>query len=463
MKHVSIIIRSATAAIAITAMAGCGIYSKYETPTASSLTREYAQARSMGADSSAIGNTRWEDFFTDPILDSLISTALSNNTNLRNAQLNVEIAQANLKGAQLSYLPSLSLAPNVGAASYGGSELRPTYQVPLQMSWEADIFGKLLNSKRSARQALLQSEAYAQAVRSQIIAAVATNYYAIAAVDARIQLATNTAALWKQTVQTMRELKEAGRGVTEAAVVQSAANYHGVLASIEDLRASRAELYSSMSTLLNTTPRRWEVNTDMALLTPAYSVDTIPISHLAARPDVAAAEHSLAMAFYATNSARAAFYPGLNITATGGFTNLLGSVIKNPGDMFYQLGASLAAPIFSRGRNMAALKGAKARQQQALNNFEYSILNAAAEVSNALSALESNELKLTHLDAQVAELTKAVDYTQELMLYSTGSTSYLEVLTAQQNLLSAQNNRIAAQLARARAIIALYQALGGGR
>ena len=149
--------------------------------------------------------------------------------------------------------------------------------------------------------------------------------------------------------------------------------------------------------------------------------------------------------------------------ANGGFTNLLGSVVKNPGVWFYNLAGSLAAPLFSRGQNIARLKAAKLQQQQALNNFEYTILSAASEVSNALTTYEKSKAKAEHLIHQVENLEKSVEYTNDLMLYSTGSTSYLEVLTAQSSLLQAQISQITTELAAAKSVINLYQSLGGGR
>ena len=184
------------------------------------------------------------------------------------------------------------------------------------------------------------------------------------------------------------------------------------------------------------------------------------MAELAVRPDVAAAEQDLAAAYYATASARAAFYPGLTISVNGGFTNLLGSFVRNPGDWFYQLAGSLVAPLFSRGQNIARLQASKAQQKQALNNFEYAILS---EVNDALTVYEKSREKSALLVDQIANLEKSVEYTNDLMIYSTGSTSYLEVLTAQQSLLNAQISQISTELARARSVISLYQALGGGR
>jgi NodT family efflux transporter outer membrane factor (OMF) lipoprotein len=450
------------AAAAVMMLGSCNIYKKYETPQTSALTRAYAEARQEPVDSTAFGNLLWEDVFTDPILADLINQALENNMNLRNAKLNVDIAHAQLQGAKLAYLPSLALAPNGAGSSYDGSALSWTYTLPLQASWEVDIFGKLLNSKRGAQAAVYQSEAYAQAVRSQIISAVANTYYTLAATKSQLELSRSTAGLWSETVQTMKDLKLSG-GITEAAVVQSAAAYYSILSSITDLEVAVEKLNNTMSLLLNVMPQEWNVPSTVDMQLPNILREGVPMRELASRPDVAAAEQSLATAYYATNSARAAFYPGLTITATGGFTNILGSFIQNPGVWFYNLAGSLTMPLFSRGQNIARLKAAKAQQEQALNNFEYTLLSAATEVKDALTVYDKSVEKSGYLVDQVDQLSKSVDYTKELLLYSTGSVNYLEVLTAQQNLLSAQISQISCQLSQAQAIINLYQSLGGGR
>ena len=441
-------------------LGSCHIYKKYETPDSTALTAEYKQARQAEPDSAAFGNLLWEDVFTDPVLVDLISRALAENTSLRNAQLNVEIADAQLRGARLAYLPSLALTPNGAGASYAGSDLSWTYTIPASASWEIDVFAKLLNSKRGAQVAVYKSEAYAQAVRSRIIAGVANCYYAIASVERQLHLYRTTAQLWKESVQMMKDMKEAGR-TTEAAVVQMTANYNNVLAGITDLEVSLDQLNNTMSLLMNTMPQTWAVSPDASLQVPEMLIQGVPMQYLAMRPDVAAAEHDLAVAYYATNSARAAFYPGITISAQGGFTNLLGSFVKNPGDWFYNLAGSLVAPIFSRGQNIARLKASKVQQQQAMNNFEYTLLTAAAEVSDGLTTYRKATEKSTYLAEQVANLEKSVEYTVDLFQYSNGT--YLEVITAQQSLLGAQMAQLSNELTTAQSIINLYQSLGGGR
>ncbi len=445
---------------AVMLFSGCHIYKKYETPQETAITKAYVEARQAKVDSTAFGNLLWEDVFTDPMLADLINRALVNNKDLKNARLNVDIAHAQMKGARLSYLPSLALAPSVGRSRIGSSTIDWNYQLPAQVSWEVDVFGKILNSKRGAEEAYRQSEVYAQATRSQIISAVAYNYYAIAAVNSQLELLRSTAISWGESVEVMKNLKEAGR-VTEAAVVQSSAQYYSIKASITDLEVQLDQLNNTMSLLLNEMPQNWNIHTTLDFKAPAIVRASIPMAELASRPDVEAAERALAVAYYATNSARSAFYPGLSITATGGFTNLLGSFVQNPGEWFYELAGSLVAPIFSRGQNIANLEATKAQQKQAMNNFEYTLLSAAAEVSDALNVYEKSAEKEQLLVKQVENLEKSVEYTQDLLQYSTGT--YLEVLTAQQSLLGAQTSYIACRLSQARAFINLYQALGGGR
>lgn len=449
------------ASLGASALTGCGIYQKYDPAKAESqLVREYARALAETPDSLALGNISWRDIFTDPILADLISRALAANSNLENAKLNVDIAQAQLRGARLSYLPSLSFAPNGSGTKYGSHDFNWTYQLPLSAAWEVDVFGKTLNAKRSAEVGVMQAEALRQATRSQLIAGVAQCYYTIASLSEQLKLMQETAVIWKESIQVMRNFKEAGR-LREDAVVQSEAQYYGIEASITDIKSALHEANNAMSLLLNTTPQRWTVTPGALSATTETKLTDIPMSQLAVRPDVRAAEMSLAAAFYSTASARAAFYPSLNITAGGGFTNLLG-VVTNPGDWFAQLAGQLSAPIFARGQNIARLEAAKARQAQALNSFEYTLLGAAADVSNALTAMEQTTEKLGWLKLQVADLEKGVDITTELLKLD-GSTTYLEVLTAQRNLLSTRTALLTTALSYQRARINLYQNLGGGR
>ena len=446
-------------ALALT-MSSCHIYNKYQLPQDNAVVADYRQAVEQ-QDSTGLAYMGWREIFTDPLLQGYIEEALANNNNLDNARLNVEMAKAQLLGAKLSYLPSLAFTPNGGTASYGGSHMNWSYSLPVAANWEVDAFGKILNRKRGAKASLEQTQAYEQAVRSQIVTGVASAYYSLVLLHQQLTLTKNTAEIWKDQVATMEQLKAAG-STTEAAVVQSRANYYNILSTIPDLEQQITLVNNSFSVLLDTYPREWAVSTDLNVVLPDEAVKGVPMSYLATRPDVAAAERGLATAFYAVSSAHANFYPSIAISAQGGFTNLLGSMIVNPGKWFIQLAGSLTAPLFSRGQNIAQLKVAKAQQEQAINNFESAVMSAAADVSDALVKIDKSGEKQRLVDLQVKELEKSVEYTNELFILN-HQTSYLEVLTARSSLLQAQLSSLACRHSRTSALISLYQAVGGGR
>ena len=457
----NIIIQSLALVAVASSLSSCHLYQKYSLPENEAIVDDYRKAAETAPDSTALPFLSWREVFTDPQLQSLIQTALDNNTDLENARLNVDIARAQLKGARLSYFPSLSLGPNGGTSSYGGSHMNWSYTIPLALNWEIDAFGKILNKKRGAEVSVEQAEDYRQAAQSQIICGVASTYYALVLLNQQLGLTQRTSQIWADQVQSMKDMKTAGM-VNEAAVVQSEANYYSVMASIPDIEQSIRTTQNTLSLLLNTYPQEWQVTSDLNFSIPEQLITGLPVSYLAVRPDVAAAERGLAAAYYTTNSARAAFYPSINISANGGFTNLLGSIITNPGKWFIQLAGQLTAPIFSRGQNIATLEAAKASQQIALNNFEYAVLNASAEVSDAMVKYTKNHEKRLQVDKQIDALEKSVDYTQELLTFGQ-STTYLEVLTARSALLQAQLQSLESWHNKVAALIELYQAVGGGR
>lgn len=443
-------------------LGGCNIYKKYELPVDNSIVKDYDKSLKVEADSASLPYLSWRAIFTDPLLQSYIDTALIRNKDLDDARLNVEMALAQLQGAKLSYFPAVALNPNGGAAKYGDSKMnRWSYTIPMSINWEIDVFGKILNRKRGAKVTVEQMEDYRQAVQSQIVCAVANCYYGLVLLNQQLDLTQRTAVIWKDQVESMKLMKEAG-WVNEAAVVQSDANYWSIMGSIPDIKQSIKEMENTMSLLLHQYPAHISVTSNLEFELPVDLKDGVPVSYLAVRPDVRAAERGLAAAFYNTNSARAAFYPSLNITSQGGFTNLLGSMVSNPGKFFIQLAGSLAAPIFSRGANIANLRVAKAKQAQAMNAFEKTVLNASADVSDALSAYENNKLKRECLLQQINNLEKSVEYTQELLTLDS-KTTYLEVLTARSSLLNAQMSSLAAWHSKVSSLISLYQAVGGGR
>ena len=443
-------------------LSSCHIYKKYERPEvdANGLYRDpVSMTDTLVSDTANMANLPWEEVFTDPKLQDLIRTGLERNTNLQTALLQVSEARASLMTSRLSYLPSLNLTPQGGISSFDGSKGSWTWSAPVAASWQLDLFGGILNSKRAARVALEQSEAYRQAVQTQVVASIATYYYTLLMLDKQLEITEETVVLWKENVETMKALKE-GSSVNEAAVVQSEANYYAVVASVSSLKDQIRQTENALSLLLRQAPQQIERGTLDEQHLPDEIKAGVPIQLLANRPDVKVAEMTLASMYYNTNSARAAFYPSITISGSAGWTNSAGSMIVNPGKVLLSALGSLTQPLFNRGANIARLKIAKAQQEEAMLAFEQAILNAGAEVSNALSQYETATQTLEQRILQINSLEKSVEYTQDLLSF--GTSTYLEVLTAQQSLLSAQLSGVSDQFSQMQALVTLYQALGGG-
>ena len=443
-------------------LSSCHIYKKYERPEvdANGLYRDpVSMTDTLVSDTANMANLPWEEVFTDPKLQDLIRTGLERNTNLQTALLQVSEARASLMTSRLSYLPSLNLTPQGGISSFDGNKGSWTWSAPVAASWQLDLFGGILNSKRAARVALEQSEAYRQAVQTQVVASIATYYYTLLMLDKQLEITEETVVLWKENVETMKALKE-GSSVNEAAVVQSEANYYAVVASVSSLKDQIRQTENALSLLLRQAPQQIERGTLDEQHLPDEIKAGVPIQLLANRPDVKVAEMTLASMYYNTNSARAAFYPSITISGSAGWTNSAGSMIVNPGKVLLSALGSLTQPLFNRGANIARLKIAKAQQEEAMLAFEQAILNAGAEVSNALSQYETATQTLEQRILQINSLEKSVEYTQDLLSF--GTSTYLEVLTAQQSLLSAQLSGVSDQFSQMQALVTLYQALGGG-
>ena len=277
--------------------------------------------------------------------------------------------------------------------------------------------------------------------------------------DKQLEITEATAILWKENVETMKHLKEAG-SVNEAGVVQSEANYYSVVASVADLKDQIRQTENALSLLLRQAPQQIDRGTLDEQVLPEEMNVGVPIQLLSNRPDVKVAEMALAGTYYNANEARAAFYPSITLTGSAGWTNSAGSAIINPGKVLLSALGSLTQPLFYRGANIARLKIAKAQQEEAMLSFEQTILNAGSEVSNALSQYETASQKLEQRILQINSLEKSVEYTQKLLTF--GTSTYLEVLTAQQSLLSAQLSGVSDQYSQMQAVVTLYRALGGG-
>jgi len=439
-------------------LSSCGIYTSYIRPDVQ--TDALFGETTQPGDTGNIARIYWSDFFTDPYLQELIEQGLNNNTDLKTARLQVTQAEASLQSARLAFFPSLFLSPQGVLSSFDGQKANKTYQVPVAASWELDVFGKLHNAKQRAKAAYEQSEVYQQAVQTQLISTIANLYYTLLMLDSQLKISEETAAKWKENVRITKAMKEAGM-VTEASVAQTEANSHSIDASLLTLRRQINEIENSMSVLLGETPQHIQRGTLDGQALPDRLAVGVPVEILSNRPDVKSAELTLAQMFYSTNEARAAFYPSITLSGTAGWTNEAGSMIINPGKFLWTAVGSLAQPLFNKGLNVSRLKIAKAQQESALFAFQQSLLNAGSEVNNALVQWQTARERIEIDQKQINSLETAVKSTQLLMQH--GSSTYLEVLTAQETLLQAQLTQVADRFDEIQGVINLYHALGGGQ
>ena len=445
-------------------MSSCGIYNKYERPevNATGLVRDVTSNTDTlaVADTTSFGNLPWRSVFTDPQLQALIEQGLANNVDLLNAALNVKIVEAQLTAAKLAFVPSFTFSPQGTISSWDGSKTTKTYSLPINASWSIDLFGNLLNQKRSAQMALLATKDYQLVVKTNLIANIANAYYTLLMLDKQLEIVDNMTQLTKDTWNMMKLQKELNNA-KETSVQSAEANYYSVLAQAADLKRQIRETENSLSLLLGQqaqTIGRGKLENQSL---PTEFSTGVGIQMLNNRPDVHYAEMTLAQCFYDTQAARSQFYPNITISGSGAFTNSSGAGIINPGKWLLQAIGSLVQPIFQNGRLVAQLKVAKATQEQAYNTWQNAVLAAGSEVSNALVLYNSSDEKSKLEQKQIESLTKNVQYTKDL--FSMGGSTYLEVITAQQSLLNAELAKVQDDFYKMQAVVNLYYALGGGR
>ena len=447
-------------------LSSCHIYKSYDRPediTTAGLYRDtVAGGDTLVADTANFGNLPWREVFTDPKLQALIEQALTSSPDIRTAALKVKEAQAPLLASKLAFIPALTLSPQGTVSSWDKGKATQTYSLPVTASWQIDLFGQLLNLKRQAQATLEQTKAYEQNTRVQLIANTANLYYTLLMLDRQLEITEGTVEILKKNTETMEAMKESGiYNTTEAAVEQSRAAYAQVQASLPDIRTSIREIENSLCLLLGEPAHAIERGILEEQQLPSDFSAGIPLQLLSNRPDVKAAEQALASAYYNTNVARSNFYPRITLSGSAGWTNSAGAAIVNPAKLLASAVASLTQPIFQNGANIAKLKIAKAQQEEAQIQFQTTLLNAGNEVSNALGQYQACSQKVEARNMEVNSAKNAADYTKEL--FNLGTSTYLEVLSAQQSYLSAQLSEVSDTFSRMQAVISLYQALGGGR
>ncbi len=431
-------------------LSSCGLYKQYEREEMQFVDSLYRRM-SVPADSVSSASVTWEEFFTDEYLQEWIRTGLKYNSNLHIARLKVQEAEATLMASKWALLPGADFSMSGG--------LPGQFSASVQASWQTDIFGGLRNSKRKAQAALEQTQAYKQAVQTQLVATIANSYYTLLKLDEQLAISNRTLTAWEESIRTLEALKRAGK-TNEAAVLQAKANKLSVEASALTLKKEILAVENSLCALLGIVPMSIKRSTLDDQILPKKLSAGVPVELLDKRPDVKQAEMALAQAFYSVNSAKASFYPNITLSGALGWTTGKGDIVLDPGSMIANFIAGLTQPIFARGTNKARLQIAQAQFEEAAYTFRQRLLDAGVEVNNALTLWQTAQKRVELGKKQIVHLQAAIWNTQLLMKH--GNADYLEVLTAQKNLLQAELTEAADRYDEIISAVNLYQALGGG-
>lgn len=447
-------------------LSSCGLYNKYERPEVNTtgLIRDVASDIDTLAvqDTASFGNLPWRQVFTDPQLQALIEQGLEKNADLQNAALTVEMYETMLKAAKLAFLPAVQFGSNNGMGTISTLHTDPSvttkaYTLPVSASWTIDLFGNILSQKRSTQMKLLGMKDYQMAVRAQIVSGIANCYYTLLMLDEQLAIVNEMSRMSKDTWEMMKLQYQLGR-VRSTGVQSAEAAYLSTQTSANDFRRQIRATENALSLLIGQAGQQIPRSTLAQQSLPTEFSAGVGIQLLQNRPDVHNAEMQLAACFHDVQTARSQFYPSISIGATGAFTNSNGQM--NPGKWLTTLFGNLTQPIFARGALIANLKVSQIKYEQAFNTWQKAILSAGNEVSNALVSYNAYDANAAIEAERVAVLTKNVEDTQAL--YRSSGSSYLEVLTAEQQLLNAQLSLVTDNFNKMQAVVSLYTALGGG-
>ena len=422
----------------------------------------------IAKDSASVATVSWKQIFTDTQLQALINQGLQNNLDIRSALQNIAVAEAYAKQGKAGYLPTLSVGPkytfteNSRNTQFGAmmtKRAQSQYEVSGNLSWEADIWGKIRSNQRASAATYLQTVEAHKAVKTQIVASIANAYYNLLALDEQKRILDKTLINREQSLETTKALKEAG-SVTEVAVNQTEAQLFNVKSLLVDVENGIKLNENVMSVLLGTNPQSINRTNIASQQVNAKLSVGVPAQLLENRPDIKAAEFGLMNAFENVNVANASFYPSLSITATGGVQGIDIDKLFSAQSLFATVIGNLTQPLLQQRKLRTQKEVALANQENALINYKSKILNASKEVSDALYTYDAAVKKAEYKQKEYQLYNQAITYSEELLNY--GMANYLEVITARDNGLNAELNVVDAKLSSLSSMVELYRAVGGG-
>ena len=448
----------------------CSVGKQYQRPTV----QLPQQFENVAPSDSSVAGIEWKNFFKDATLISLIDSALKNSYDLQLAVKHIEEAQAYVKQAKMNYVPTIDLSAsatttNPSNNSLDGKNLQSIigknhiedYTLSATVSWDIYSWGKIKYQKEAALANYLQTYEGARTVQTTLIAEIATGYYNLLMLDEQLHIAQKNVALTDTLVNMMKLQKTAGQ-VTELAVQQTEVQQQTAAILIPQLEQQIAIQENTIKILSGELPSsiKRTGSIDSAFVWNDLSTG-LPAELLSRRPDVRANEMEVMAANANVGVAKASMYPSLNITAAAGLNAFKASKwFTMPASLFYTGAAGIAQPVLEHRNLKTQYEVAEVKRDEAVINFRQSVLNAGAEVVNALVQLDKLKTQQQISSAQVDTLHKAIG--NATLLFKSGLADYLEVITAQSNSLTAELNLADVQRQRLSAAVELYRALGGG-
>lgn len=432
-------------------------------------------------DTTNIAKIKWSAFFTDEKLKALILEGLERNIDLQNAFQNIEIAKANQLRAKGMLLPKVDAGASATVYKYGDytqewagnrttemteggpffSRHLPNYYLGLMANWEVDIYGKLKDQNKATRARFFSTFEEKNWVQINLVSAIANVYYELVALDNQLDIIKQNIAIQENSLEIVRQLKEAGRS-NELAVKQYEAQILNAKANASQINQAIVEYESIINLLLARYPQAIDRNKNALSETSSLVFQSgVPSQLLNNRPDIKMAEQELVATRFDTKVAKKAFYPSFNINAGFGSNGFSAPLFFTWPSAAYSILGGLTAPVFNRKALQADFKTASAVQMTALNNYQQTIISAFTEVHNELKNFENLKEIAELKQKEVKTLEQAIQNAD--LLFQTNRADYLEVLIAQQNLLHAKVDLQNFSKLQKMSTINLYKVLGGGQ
>ncbi|KAA0992808.1 efflux transporter outer membrane subunit [Dyadobacter aurulentus] len=471
MKYILSFKKLAVFLLLAAVIASCKVSKDYQRPEVA-LPEQFREVTT--ADTATIADLSWKTFFPDTTLQRLIERGITYNYDLQLAVKRIEIAQSQVKQARFLQLPRIDLRATgqynrpssnslngLSATNFLKSNHIENYIISADLTWEADIWGRIRRQQEATLGGYLQTYEARKAVQTRLVSDIAKGFLNLLMLDKQLEIAKNNLALSDNTLKLITLLKNAGE-VTSLSVQQAEAQRESIALLIPQLEQDITIQENSLQILTGQMPAAIARNVKLSDMQINNSLATgVPAALLSRRPDVRSAEMSVLIANAQLGVAQANMYPTLAITASGGIESFRASNWFNiPGSLFGIAAGTIARPIFARRQLKTAVEVAKTQREQSVIEFKQSILNAVGEVSNSLV----QTAKLTEQDSianhQVEILQQAITNAQ--LLYKSDMANYLEVITAQGNALQAELNLAFIRSQSMVARVELYRSLGGG-